>query len=107
MINKQNSKSMKIREIIRKINIKENSTPIYRNKIINNFVFHIPNPLATYYNRFTDVNKPNSIVFITKNAVSFERILCATKNNNNKENTKLEGDKCEVIIGINKYNSIR
>ncbi len=107
MINKQNSKSMKIRELIGKISIQENISPIERNKISNTFVFHVPNPLATYYNRFTEVNKPNSIVFITKNAVSFERILRATKNINNKENTKLEGAKCEVIIGNNKYSGIR
>ena len=100
-------KSMNIRELIGKITIQENISPIERNKIKNTLVMHVPNPLASYYSRFTEVNRPNSIVFITKNPVSFEKILRATKNINAKKNLKISGAKCEVKIGKRKYSGIR
>lgn len=98
---------MKIRELIGKITLQENVSPIERNKINGTFVIHIPNPLASYYSRFTEVNRPNSIVFVTKNPVSFERILRATKIINERHNLSLNGAKCEVKIGRNKYSGIR
>lgn len=98
---------MKAQELIGKIIIEENISPIERNKINNTFVVHIPNPLASYYSRFTEVNKPNSIVLFTKNAVSFEKILRATKRINETKNMKIAGAKCEVNIGNRKYNGIR
>ncbi len=98
---------MKIRELIGKITLQENISPIERNKIKGTFVVHVPNPLASYYSRFTEVNKPNSIVFITKNPVSFERILRTTKNINSNENLKIDGAKCELKIGSKKYSGIR
>jgi len=98
---------MQIRELIGKIIIQENISPIERNKIKNTFVIHIPNPLSSYYNRFTEVNRPNSIVFITKNPVSFEKILRASKKINNKEKLNISGAKCEVKIGRKKYSGIR
>lgn len=98
---------MKIRELLGKITIQENISPIERNKINGSFVIHIPNPLASYYSRFTEVNRPNSIVFVTKKAVSFEKILRATKNINKDREHKLNGAKCEVMIGRNKYGGVR
>ena len=98
---------MKIRELIGKITLQENISPIERNKVNGTFVIHIPNPLASYYSRFTEVNRPNSIVFVTKEAVSFERILRATKIINRREGWNLNGAKCEVMIGRNKYGGIR
>lgn len=98
---------MKIRELIGKVTLQENISPIERNKVNGTFVIHIPNPLASYYSRFTEVNRPNSIVFITKNPVSFERILRATKIINAENGSDLNGAKCEVIIGSKKYSGIR
>jgi len=98
---------MNIRELIGKITIQENISPIERNKIKNTFVMHVPNPLASYYSRFTEVNRPNSIVFITREPVSFEKILRATENINIKNKLNIHGAKCEVKIGKRKYSGIR
>jgi hypothetical protein len=98
---------MKIRELIGKITLQENISPIERNKVSGTFVIHIPNPLASYYSRFTEVNKPNSVVFVTKNPVSFEKILRVTKIINESKGLKLNGAKCEVNLGRHKYSGIR
>jgi hypothetical protein len=98
---------MEARELIGKITLQENISPIERNKINGTFVIHIPNPLATYYSRFTEVNRPNSIVFVTKDPVSFEKILRATNKINREFNFGVQGAKCEVMIGKNKYSGIR
>lgn len=98
---------MKAQELLGKIIIEENISPIERNKINNTFVVHIPNPLASYYSRFTEVNRPNSIVLITKNPVSFERILRATKKINESKSMDIHGAKCEINIGSRKYSGIR
>ncbi|WKK64704.1 hypothetical protein [Lutimonas zeaxanthinifaciens] len=98
---------MEIRELIGKITLQENVSPIERNKVNGTFVIHIPNPLASYYSRFTEVNRPNSIVFVTKDPVSFERILRATKIINSKNTLQINSAKCEVMIGRNKYSGIR
>lgn len=98
---------MKVREVIGKITLQENISPIERNKVNGSFVIHVPNPLASYYSRFTEVNRPNSVVFVTKNPVSFEKILRATKIINAENKLDLNGAKCEVMIGRHKYNGIR
>ncbi|MCF6297139.1 MAG: hypothetical protein L3J08_04015 [Flavobacteriaceae bacterium] len=98
---------MATHELIGKITVQENVDPIEENKIANTFVVHIPNPLVTYYTWFSEINRPNSVVFITKKPVSFEGILRATKNINNSENLELDGAKCEIQIGSIKYNGIR
>lgn len=103
----QNQTFMEIRELIGKITLQENISPIERNKVNGTFVIHIPNPLASYYSRFTEVNRPNSIVFVTKEPVSFERILRATKIINHEQGLGLNGAKCEVMIGRHKYSGIR
>ena len=98
---------MEVRELIGKITLQENISPIERNKLNGTFVIHIPNPLATYYSRFTEVNRPNSIVFVTKDPVSFEKILRATKKINEEFKFGVSGAKCEVAIGKKKYSGIR
>ena len=98
---------MEIRELIGKITLQENVSPIERNKLNGSFVIHIPNPLATYYSRFTEVNRPNSIVFMTKEPVSFEMILRATSTINKEFGYGINGAKCEVMIGRSKYSGIR
>ena len=105
--NQSNTIYMKIHELIGKITLQENISPIERNKVSGTFVIHIPNPLASYYSRFTEVNRPNSIVLVTKNPVSFEIILRITKSINEEHKLNLDGAKCEVVIGRNKYSGIR
>ena len=107
LINQTKSVFMEVRELIGKITLQENISPIERNKVSGTFVIHIPNPLASYYSRFTEVNRPNSIVLATKNQVSFEKILRATKIINKEHELNLNGAKCEVTIGRNKYSGIR
>ncbi len=98
---------MIVRELIGKITLQEDVNPIDTNKIANTFVIHIPDPLAAYYNSFSENHAPNSIVFVTKNPASFEKILRATKNINKKYQWQLEGAKCEVKIGTRKHSGIR
>lgn len=98
---------MNVRELLGKIIIQENVSPIDTNKIRNTFVVHIPNPLATYYTRFSEINRPNSILFITKKAVSFEKILRATQKINASNDVQLDGAKCEMNIGSRKHSGIR
>lgn len=98
---------MTVREQIGKITLQENVNPLDRNKLPNTFVVHIPNPLATYYTRFSEINRPNSVLFLTKNPVSFERILRSTKKINKEKELEIRGAKCEMMIGSRKYSGIR
>jgi len=98
---------MIVRELIGKITLQENVNPLGENKIPNTFVVHVPNPLATYYTRFSEINRPNSILFLTKKSVSFEEILRVTKRINELKELKLHAAKCEMYIGSRKYNGIR
>ncbi len=98
---------MSIREIIGKLTRQENIHPIERNKISNTLVIHVPSPLATYYTRFSQINKPNTVLILTKTPSSFERILRATNRVNKDNNLNLNGAKCEITIGKKKYSGIR
>ena len=98
---------MTVRELIGKITLQENVTPLGENKIPNTFVVHVPNPLATYYTRFSEINRPNSILFMTKKSVSFESILRATKRINDLMDIDMRAAKCEMNIGSRKYYGIR
>ena len=98
---------MIVRELIGKITLQENVSPLEENKIPNTFVIHVPNPLATYYTRFSEINRPNSILFLTKSVVSFEKILRATKRINNIMDSELHAAKCEMKIGSRTYYGIR
>ena len=98
---------MTVRELIGKITLQENVTPLGENKIPNTFVVHVPNPLATYYTRFSEINRPNSILFLTKKSVSIESILRATKRNNELMDIDMRAAKWEMNIGSRKYYGIR
>ena len=98
---------MSKREIIGKLTRQENVDPIETNKIPNTLVIHVPSPLATYYTMFSQIDKPNTVLLITKNPASFERILRATGRINSENNSKLDGAKCEITIGNKKYSGIR
>ena len=97
---------MEVRELIGKITLQENINPI-DNKISNTFVIHIPNPLATYYTRFSEINRPNSVLFLTKKSVPFEEILRVTKIINEANDLQRVGAKCEMKMGSRKFNGIR
>ena len=98
---------MAVRELIGKITLQENVNPLKDNKIPNTLVIHVPNPLATYYTRFSEINRPNSILFITKGSVSFEEILRVTKKINEEKGLELHAAKCDMYIGSRKYSGLR
>jgi hypothetical protein len=94
-------------EYLGKIIKQENIDTIDENKIPRTFVINVPNPYNSYYSRFTDINKPDSIIFVTKTANSFEKTLRVTKVINEKYGLNLDGAKCEITIGSRKLNGIR
>lgn len=98
---------MKDREILGKLTKQEKVDPIIKNKIPNTFVISIPSPLSSYFSRFTQVNRPNTILLIIKGDISFERILRATKKINTANEFNIEGVKSEITIGKKKYSGIR
>lgn len=95
------------RELIGKVIIQENIDTIDNNKIPRTFVINVPDPYNSYYSRFTEINKPSSVIFITKEPNSFEKILRATQRINKKNNLELDGAKCEVSMGSRKLYGIR
>ncbi|MBL4939596.1 MAG: hypothetical protein JKY16_04860 [Lutibacter sp.] len=95
------------RELIGKIIIQENIDTINENKIPKTFVINVPDPFESYYSSFTDINKPISIIFVTKTPNSFENILRITKKINLQNDLNLTGAKCEVRINSRKLNGIR
>ena len=98
---------MEARELIGKIIIQENIDTVDVNKIPKTFVINVPDPLKSYYSRFTDINKPTSIIFVTKEPNSFEKILRVTQKINKQYDLNLSGGKCEVKIGSRKINGVR
>lgn len=94
-------------ELIGKVILQENIDTVDENKIPKTFVINVPDPYKSYYSRFTEINKPNSIIFVTKTPTSFERILRATNAINNKYGINLDGGKCEISINSRKLNGIR
>lgn len=98
---------MGTKELIGKLIKQENIDTVDENKIPRTFVINVPNPYKSYYSRFTDINKPKSIIFVTKTPNSFEKILRATKVINEKYNLELDSAKCEVNISSRKLNGIR
>ncbi len=98
---------MTTKELIGKVIIQENIDTVDENKIPKTFVINVPDPFESYYSRFTDINKPISIIFVTKAQNSFEKILRATKRINEKNNLELNGAKCEVAIGSRKLHGVR
>jgi len=102
-----NAEIMEAKERIGKIIIQENIDTIDENKVPRTFVINVPDPYRSYYSRFTSINKPSSIIFVTKAPNSFEKILRVTKNINVKYNLNLDGAKCEVNIKGRKLNGVR
>jgi hypothetical protein len=98
---------MKTKEVIGKIIKQENISSIDQNKLPNTFVINIPDPYKSYYNRFTHIHKPSSIIFVTKTPNSFENILRTTSEINTVYNLDLLAAKCEVSINRRKINGIR
>ncbi|WP_111709277.1 hypothetical protein [Lutibacter citreus] len=94
-------------EYVGKIIKQENIDTVDENKIPRTFVINVPNPFNSYYSRFTDIKKPDSIIFVTKTPNSFEKILRVTAAINEKYNLSLDSAKCEVTIGSRKLNGIR
>lgn len=98
---------MVVREVLGKIIKQENIDTIDRNKIARTFVINVPDAYKSYYSRFTDINKPVFVIFVTKGPNSFERILRATRKINEKYQLKLDGAKCEVNLNSRKLVGIR
>lgn len=98
---------MATKELIGKIIIQENVDTVNENKIPKTFIINVPDPYKNYYGRFTEVEKPNSIIFVTKTPNSFEKILRVTKKINKEHHLKLDGAKCEITIGDRKLHGVR
>ncbi len=98
---------MKTHNFIGKITLEEKVNPLKSKKFPKALVIDVPSPLASYYTRFTDIKKPNSIVLVTKNTNSYEKILRASSTINKRKNLNLEAAKCEVSIGNTKRYGIR
>lgn len=98
---------MATKELLGKIIIQENIDTVDQNKIPNTFVLNVPDPYKNYYGRFTEVEKPTSIIFVTKTPNSFEKILRVTSSINKKYNLNLDGAKCEIRIGSRILNGVR
>jgi len=98
---------MATKELIGKIIIQENIDTVDANKIPNTFVINVPDPYKNYYGRFTDVEKPTSIIFVTKKPNSFEKILRVTAKINEKYDLDIDGAKCEIRIGDRIINGVR
>ncbi len=94
-------------EYVGKIIKQENIDTVNENILPKTFVINVQNAYDSYYTRFTDVEKPDSIIFITKTPNSFEKILRVTAGINKKYGLNLDGAKCEVNIGSRKLNGIR
>ncbi len=98
---------MESKEYIGKIIIEEIIDTINEYILPGTLVFDVPDPFQNYYNEFPEIVKPNSIIFITKTANSYEKILRVTKGINKKYGLNLDGAKCELTIGSRKLNGIR
>lgn len=94
-------------EYVGKIIKQENIDTVNENILPKTFVINVQNAYDSYYTRFTDVEKPDSIIFVTKTPNSFEKILRVTAGINKKYGLNLDGAKCEVKIGSRKLNGIR
>ncbi len=90
-----------------KITLQENIEIIEQNRIPKTFVVHVPNPLKAYYSRFTEIDKPNSVVFVTKKAISKEKIIRATKAINANQEDKIDSAKARLLIGNKTYHGLR
>ena len=98
---------MKKHNFIGKVTLEEKVNSVKSKKFPKALVIDVPSPLASYYTRFTDVQKPNSIVLVTKKPNTFENILRATKKINTAHQLNLKSAKCIVNIGSREHYGIR
>lgn len=98
---------MQNQQIPGKITLQENIEIIEKNRLPKTFVVHVPNPLKSYYSRFTEIKKPNSIVFVTKSAISKEKIIRTTNTINSTREHKLDVAKSRLLIGKKTYHGLR
>jgi hypothetical protein len=103
----QTFRNMVAIELIGKLIKQENIDTVDTNKIPRTFVINVPDAYKSYYSRFTNINKPVSIIFVTKGLTSFEKILRTTRAINEKYKLNLDGAKCEVKINSRKLVGIR
>lgn len=107
LIGKPKAINMKTRELVGKIIIEEKIDTISENIVPRTYVINVPDPYKSYYSRYTSIAKPLSIIFVTKQPTSFEKILRTTKKMNVAMGTNYDGAKCEVTLGSKKLNGIR
>ncbi len=98
---------MKKHNFIGKVTIEEKVNAVHSEKNSRALIIDVPSPLVSYYSRFTDIKKPNSIILVTRNSNSFENILRTTKTINSRYDLNLEGAKCEVKVAGKQFNGIR
>lgn len=93
--------------LIGKVTLEEKINSI--NSSVHNraLILDVPNPLASYYSNFAGIQKPNSIILVTKERNSYESILRATKKINSDVGGELRGAKCETKIDGKIINGIR
>lgn len=98
---------MGTKELIGKIIIQENIDTVDENNLPKTLVINVPDPYKNYYDRFSEINKPVSIIFVTKAPTSFEKILRVTNKINKTYKLNLHGGKCEVRINSRVLYGIR
>lgn len=98
---------MKTKEFIGKITFQEKVNSLQANTLPKTLVVDVPDPYKSYYNRFTSVNKPNSVIFVLKKICSFEKALIVTSKINKKYNLALLVGKCEITVKGKNYFGIR
>jgi len=70
-------------------------------------VFDVPNPLSSYYDRFTNIHKLHTVIIVTKADNSFRKILSATKKINKSHGLDVLAGSCSLRINTKNYNGIR
>lgn len=98
---------MKVYSFLGKVTKEEKVNPIHSKSFPKSMIIDIPDPLSAYYSDIKLVDKPNSIVLITKNICSLEDILRVNTKFNKIKKTTVDAAKCEVKIGNTKFNGIR
>ena len=56
--------------LIGKVTFEEKVNSVKSSMHSRALIIDVPNPLVSYYTRFTDIKKPNSIIFVTKEIAS-------------------------------------
>lgn len=93
--------------LIGKVTLEEKINSINSSVHPRALIIDVPNPLASYYSNFAGIQKPNSIILVTKERNSYESILRATKKINSDVGGELRGAKCETKVDGKIINGIR